>query len=404
MKRVFIVVRILMGALFVFSGLVKLNDPSGFALKLNEYFDVFSASFSTDSSMQPQGISAFFKDIKEYSLYLSGFFCALEVVLGFAILLGWNFTVTLVLTSSLVVFFTFLTWYSAYYNKVTDCGCFGDFLKLKPWHSFYKDVVLSGLTLILIVFRQFNAPFFSSPFGNKSMLILSVATATFGIYCYKFLPVWDFLPYKIGNDIQKIMTYVPPGERATDSIQITWVLKKGNDSVKVSTAEYAKFASEGWEYSRREQQIVLEGYKSPIHDFSIVDANLGLDLKDSFLNHRGLQYVLVVPYLEKMDTVMKRQLVNLASHAYGHYSKFGKTKFWALTATGPDMCKTFKIQHKLPFDFVQADQKMLLTMARYNPTLYLFNGTTILNKWSGCWLPDNPKELVGEALSQIQPH
>ena len=109
MKRVFIVVRILMGALFVFSGLIKLNDPSGFALKLNEYFDVFSASFSTDNSVEPQGLSAFFKDIKDYSLYLSGFFCALEVVLGFALLLGWKFLLTLSFTGSLVLFFTFLT-------------------------------------------------------------------------------------------------------------------------------------------------------------------------------------------------------------------------------------------------------------------------------------------------------
>lgn len=402
MQRLFIIIRVLMGALFVFSGLVKLNDPSGFALKLDEYFDVFSAAFAEEGNSNPTSLSSFFKGLKDYSLLLSGFFCALEVVLGFALLLGWKFLVTLSLTGSLVLFFTFLTWYSAYYNKVTDCGCFGDFLKLKPWHSFYKDVVLSILTAVLFGLRKYNVPFFSSPFGNKTMVLLSALTVSFGVYCYHFLPVWDFLPYKIGNNIQEIMTYVPPGQRASDSIELRWILKKGNDSVTVSTAEYTKYSEAGWVYSRRDQRVVIEGYKSPIHDFSIVDANTGQDLKDSFLNHKGLQFVLVVPYLDKMDTSQLQQLIHLGSYAYGNYNQYGKTKFWALTATGPEFCSQFADRHKLPFKFVQADQKMLLTMARYNPTLYLFKGATVLNKWSGYWLPEDPKEVMGEALAELK--
>ncbi len=406
MQRLFSIIRILMGALFVFSGIVKLNDPSGFALKLDEYFDVFSACFMQEGSIEPTGLSAFFKSLKAGSLLLSGFFCALEVVLGFALLLGWQFTLTLSLTAVLVVFFTFLTGYSAYYNKVTDCGCFGDFLKLKPWHSFYKDLVLLLFTGILIGLRKFNVPFFSPKFGNKAMVFFSILTTTFGVYCYHFLPIWDFLPYKIGNDIQQIMTYIPEGERASDSIEIQWILKKGGDSVTVSTADYAKYAEDGWEFSRRNQRVILEGYKSPIHDFSIVDATSGVDLKDSFLNHQGLQYVLVVPYLDKMDSSNLQNLVSIASHAYGNYTQMGKTQFWALTATGPEYCKKWESQianqYRIQLKFVQADQKMLLTMARYNPTLYLFHGSVVVNKWSGFNLPDDPKEVIGEAIREVE--
>jgi hypothetical protein len=212
----------------------------------------------------------FFKWIKDYSLYLSVFFCALEVLLGFAMLIGWNIRLTVAITAVLILFFTFLTGYSAYFNKVTDCGCFGDFLKLKPWHSFYKDLVLSGLILIMIVGLKHNVPWFSKPFGWKLMGVLSGLTLAFGVYCYMYLPIWDFLPYKVGNNIKTVMTFVPEGERSSDSVEITWVLYKpnkqgGTDSITCTTAEFEAKMGEGYQFDASKSQrkkLVIEGYKS----------------------------------------------------------------------------------------------------------------------------------------------
>ena len=530
MRIPYLIARFLTGALFVFSGIVKLNDPSGFGIKLNEYFDVFAQdlatsqdsmrlvvfsqgkkiidqktvlySFDTEKEMvvEAQGVldggdgaavlpkinvrcswggssvaettldvllpmpksyefefvaltpgqdlptdgklSAlknvghlsfpaavedmvegvdgtgdwndisvseskainiaayakpngslfdFFKWSKDYSLYLSVFFCALEVLLGLAMLIGWNMRLTIAITAVLILFFTFLTGYSAYFNKVTDCGCFGDFLKLKPWHSFYKDLVLSGLILIMIAGVKLNIPWFSKPFGVKLMGVLSVLTLAFGVYCYMYLPVWDFLPYKIGNNIKTVMTFVPEGERSSDSIEITWVLYKpnkqgGTDSITCTTAEFEAKMGEGYQFDAVKSQrkkLVIEGYKSPIHDFAINNNQTGADMKDSFLNAEGYQLVYVAPYIDQAYTGGMDDLRALFTWGNAH-----GVRIYPLTASSDQPAGEFAKANKLPVTFYSADQKMLMTMARYNPTVFFLKGAEILGKWSGRDLPE----------------
>jgi uncharacterized membrane protein YphA (DoxX/SURF4 family) len=530
MRIPYLIARFLTGALFVFSGIVKLNDPSGFGIKLNEYFDVFAQdlatsqdsmrlvvfsqgkkiidqktvlySFDTEKEMvvEAQGVldggdgtavlpkinvrcswggssvaettldvllpmpksyefefvaltpgqdlptdgklSAiknvghlsfpaavedtvegvdgtgdwndisvseskainiaayakpngslfdFFKWSKDYSLYLSVFFCALEVLLGLAMLIGWNMRLTIAITAVLILFFTFLTGYSAYFNKVTDCGCFGDFLKLKPWHSFYKDLVLSGLILIMIAGVKLNIPWFSKPFGVKLMGVLSVLTLAFGVYCYMYLPVWDFLPYKIGNNIKTVMTFVPEGERSSDSIEITWVLYKpnkqgGTDSITCTTAEFEAKMGEGYQFDAAKSQrkkLVIEGYKSPIHDFAINNNQTGADMKDSFLNAEGYQLVYVAPYIDQAYAGGMDDLRALFTWGNAH-----GVRIYPLTASSDQPAGEFAKANKLPVTFYSADQKMLMTMARYNPTVFFLKGAEILGKWSGRDLPE----------------
>ncbi len=549
MRIPYLIARFLTGALFVFSGIVKLNDPSGFGIKLNEYFDVFAQdlatpqdsmrlvvygggqklidqktvlySFDTEKEMMleargveeegdsgstvrkinlrcywggssvaettidvklpqseslgfefmaltpgsellppsnlpnepktgghlsfpapmvgmPGGDSStaepltwedisvseskavniaayakpngslfdFFKWSKDYSLYLSVFFCALEVLLGLAMLIGWNIRLTVAITAALILFFTFLTGYSAYFNKVTDCGCFGDFLKLKPWHSFYKDLVLSGLILIMIAGMKHNVPWFSKPFGVKLMGVLSVLTMAFGVYCYLYLPVWDFLPYKIGNNIKTVMTFVPEGERSSDSIEITWVLYKpnkqgGTDSITCTTAEFEAKMGEGYQFDAAKSQrkkLVIEGYKSPIHDFAINNNQTGADMKDSFLDAEGYQLVYVATYIDQAYTGGMDDLRALFT-----WGNANGVRIYPLTASSDQPAGEFAKANKLPVTFYSADQKMLMTMARYNPTVFFLKGAQILGKWSGRDLPDTEDlEELKQAAEKLE--
>ena len=129
MNLVATIVRFLVGGLFIFSGLIKINDPVGTAIKMEEYFEVFSTDFGS-----------FFHAFVPYALPIAIFLCVLEVVLGLAIILNYRTNISIIVLLLLLAFFTFLTFYSAYFNKVTDCGCFGDAIKLTPWQSFYKDI------------------------------------------------------------------------------------------------------------------------------------------------------------------------------------------------------------------------------------------------------------------------
>ena len=147
MKQFVALSRIFVGLLFIISGLIKLNDPLGFSYKLQEYFgsDVLNIPF-----------------LEPYALGISVMVVVFEVVLGVFLLIGYKPKFTVYSLLAMIVFFTFLTFYSAYFDKVKDCGCFGDALKLTPWESFTKDLVLLVLIVILVAGLKYIKPVFSS--------------------------------------------------------------------------------------------------------------------------------------------------------------------------------------------------------------------------------------------------
>jgi len=190
----------LLGALFIFSGLVKLNDPVGTALKLEEYFEVFAVDFGS-----------FFLYFKGIARTLSIVLSSLEVILGVALLLRWYLRQTLWVLLTLLVFFAFLTFYSAAFNKVTDCGCFGDFIKLTPWTSFFKDLFLLMLWGIVFFNQRFlRHAFVQGTAGIMTMTFVSAIAIGIGVRALGHLPYFDFLPYKVGNNIGQLMKASAP--------------------------------------------------------------------------------------------------------------------------------------------------------------------------------------------------
>lgn len=170
--------RILVGGLFIFSGLIKANDPIGFGYKLEEYFLVFNMEF-----------------LNNYSAWIAIFLCALEIIFGFLLILGTNGKKIAWGLLLLIIFFTFLTFYSAFFEVVTSCGCFGDAIPLTPWQSFIKDLVLLAFILYIFKNRHFIKPIIKSDFtrGLTTLLII-VASFGIGIYTYTYLPLLIFYP------------------------------------------------------------------------------------------------------------------------------------------------------------------------------------------------------------------
>src|SRR5688572_15946259 len=173
--------RYLVGGLFIFSGLIKLNDPIGTRIKMEEYFEVFAEDFGS-----------FFHYFIPYALEIGMIMIVLEVVLGIAVLLHYKMDLTTKLLLALMVFFTFLTFYSAYFNKVTDCGCFGDAIKLTPWESFYKDVFLMVFVLHLFWHRKRLDPVLRTRPGHAVVIGVTVLCFFLGIYAVRHLPFIDF--------------------------------------------------------------------------------------------------------------------------------------------------------------------------------------------------------------------
>ena len=283
--------RILVGVLFIISGFVKVIDPIGLSFKLEEYFSpgVLNIPFLMD-----------------LSLPMATFFSVFEIFLGVLLLLGvWRKFTTYALFIT-IVFFTFLTFYSAYFNKVTDCGCFGDALKLEPWTSFYKDVVLLVLILILILGQKYIEPLFVKPFNIALVTIATIASFVIAYIGINHLPLIDFRAYAVGKDLVHDMKSAEELGLQPSTYKTLFTLKNKLDGSEI-VVDDKKYISQKlyqdtsvWELIADKTKNVIDkkGYESPIHDFYF-DCD-GEDKTSYYLQHKKL-ILIVVPFSEKLE-------------------------------------------------------------------------------------------------------
>jgi uncharacterized membrane protein YphA (DoxX/SURF4 family) len=250
MKVLVVFCRWFVGILFIFSGLVKLNDPLGFSYKLDEYF---SAAVLGLEFLQP------------FVLPMAIFLVIFEVIVGVMLLLGFQKKFTIWSLLLMILFFTFLTFYSAYFNKVTDCGCFGDAIPLTPWESFTKDVVL--LVMILVLFLKQDL--WNSAFAKATSAIIIVVSTSLcfllGYQVLMHLPALDFRAYKVGTDIETAMLKDP---NKKDEYAYDWYYTVDGEETIITTDG---LPPEGYgAYDKVETRTIKEAAPAKIHDFSIV--------------------------------------------------------------------------------------------------------------------------------------
>ena len=353
MKYIVNISRVLVGALFIFSGFVKLDDPIGFSYKLEEYFspEVFNMPF-----------------FEPYVLGIAVFVVVLEVVLGVFILVGYKTKFTVWSLLGLIVFFTFLTFYAAYFDVVKDCGCFGDFLKMTPWQSFSKDVILLILILILFFGVRHIKPLFGKLGVTVVALLGFVASLWFGYYVLMHLPAIDFRPYKVGNNIMDEMKM--PENAKKPVIEYTWTFNVNGEEKKFVTN--GAYPDVDGEYVGVETEIIDEGYQPKILDFSIESGDE--DLTTQFLNMDHL--IMVVS--SDLETAEKDGLDKLKAMSDEALKK-GYTVI-GLTASGDEEKQYIKDTYHLNFDFYLCDEKVLKTIVRSNPGVLKLDKGTIIQK------------------------
>ncbi len=345
--------RIFVGGLFIFSGLIKLNDPVGFAFKLEEYFGptVFDLAF-----LEPLALPI--------ALFVVIFFFFLGVLL----LIGYKPKFTVYSLLAMIVFFTFLTWYSAYFNKVTDCGCFGDAIKLTPWESFTKDIILLFFILILYFGIKHIKPLFNKGVMNVISGVALFLCVLFAYHVMNHLPVKDFRPYKVGNNIQENM--IIPEDAPKPVIDYHWKFMVDGEETTITTR--GSYPDVDGDYVSVETETVEEGYEPPIHDFSM--ERDGEDHTEDLLDEPKL--VVIVAYnLAKAKEKGMSQLKTLAEKA-----RDGGYKVIGLTATGPEEQGPISEAFGLDFDFYFCDETALKTIVRSNPGVLKLNKGTIIQK------------------------
>ncbi|HMI07777.1 MAG TPA: BT_3928 family protein [Flavobacterium sp.] len=346
--------RILVGVLFIISGLIKLNDPIGFSYKLEEYFGetVFNMPFFIP-----------------YALAIAVGIVIFEAVLGMMLLVGFKPKFTIWSLLLMIVFFTFLTFYSAFYNAVTDCGCFGDALKLTPWQSFSKDVVLLFFILILFLNRKRVKPFLSKNVVNGLVGISLILCIFMGWTVLHHLPLKDFRAYKVGTNIQKAME-IPEGAQKS-VVEMIFVYKVNGVDKEFGEKDLASIPA-GAAFVDRKDKVLVEGYKPPVHDFTMEKD--GSDYKDELLQEPKL-LVFVTYDLKKADADGLSQLENLTQQA-----KAKGYKVIAMTASLEGEIQKVKKQYGFTFDFYFCDATTLKTIERANPSIIVLEKGTIRQK------------------------
>jgi uncharacterized membrane protein YphA (DoxX/SURF4 family) len=309
MKIVVQLSRILVGALFIFSGFVKLVDPIGSQYKFQEYF---SESVLNIEFLIP------------YALPFAILLIVAEILLGVMILIGYKSKLTVWSLFLLTLIFLFLTWYSAYYNKVTDCGCFGDAIKLSTWETFYKNVILIVLIVLLLIKVAHIKPLFK---GNvpKVITFLSLAVFLYTVqHVLTHLPLIDFRAYAIGKNIPEGMVYPK------------------------------------------------DGSIPPVHDFMLEDAQA--DLAPELLKKEKVMLV-IIHNLDKVAVKGFPAVKEITTKA----KKKGYTVF-GVSASFSDELILAKEKYNLPFDFLFCDETTLKTIIRANPGVVILNKGTVVEK------------------------
>ena len=366
MKTLVNICRILVGGLFIFSGLVKAIDPKGLAFKMQEFFEAWSNSGFLPGLM---------KTFDHYALSFSIIMITLEVIVGVALLLGWQKKITVTILLLLMLFFTFLTSYVLFTGKIKACGCFGDCIPLTPKQTFTKDIIL----LVIIIFLLFNLKHIL-PIAKPFLSGLYIALATVAVlflqwYVQRNLPLADCLPYKKGNNILELRKM--PANAIQDKFEYMFTYEK--DGLKQDFKSSAPDST--WKFVDRKQTLIQKGSNNIpiINDYSLTTEN-GNDSTEDILSAKGEYYLLYIKDLEGYPENWDADATFIAAT-----KKAGKQLY--IVSSQVEKVKAYLGKKELLKDkinsisFLSCDATVMKTVARANPTLYLMDSASVKEKY-----------------------
>ena len=349
------IARIVFGVAFIFAGFTKAIDPLGSVYIFDDYFVAFGMDW-----MMP------------LSLPLAIIMNTLEFLVGVTILLGLKMRLSAWVGLLFMIFFTPLTLYIAITDAVPHCGCFGDAWVITNWETFYKNLVL--LAAVIIIFKQKDkiSPLWSPKKDWWLVGVVTVLIIWLSVFCYRNLPIIDFRPWKVGNDITEQLQ--PAQEEIAEYTFVYENLETGEkkefDSDNIPSAE------EGWEFVERKENIIQEYIASPIENFMIMD-EFSVDITEDIIGYPGYNFLVVAYDLNTTNKdAFNYRLGEIATGAQGD-----DIPIVGLTSSSFEKIHEFSENHDIYYDFYQSDERELKTIVRSNPGLILMKDGVVKGKW-----------------------
>lgn len=287
------VCRVVLGLTFVFSGFTKTVDPWGTALKITEYLNVYG-----------------FATLGGYRIGMAVVFCAAELLLGLMLTFKVKTRLTSVAAMLMMTFFLILTFLSATVLPVDDCGCFGEAVRLSPWGSFGKNVVLWALALVVWLNARRTMKIF--PITVREWVVTAVfacLSVGLGIGCYRHLPLIDFLPYKKGVNLYEGI-YGDSGEQS----DVKLIYRDRTDGT------YREFAvddptwhdAERWEFVRQAEVDTSEP-DMILREFTIFNSDG--DATEEIVGYGGRVYMISALKLDDIKPRCAERLARVVERA-----------------------------------------------------------------------------------------
>lgn len=387
MRIIVRIIQIIVALLFIFSGLIKANDPLGLAYKMEEFFELWIPALNSGHFFAKAPLVSFLDFLNHHTLFLSITMITLEIVTGVALLLAWMKQFVLWLLLLLIIFFAFLTGYAYLSGKFTNCGCFGDCLPITPLTSFTKDFVLFLLILFLLVFQKYIQPFLSGAARTVIVFVSFLLSLFLQWYVLKYLPFLDCLPMKKGNNLTE-QTHAP--KNAIPSVYETRLIyanAKTGQETDMSQTEFNNskiWEDSNWKWKETKTKLVRKGTDAPnLQNFVLKTVN-GADSTEAILNYPGY----CVLYF-----VNPGKTKNLFDKNYWN-SVAKKLPVFVITSSPADF-ESDTLNNN--YQVLTTDGTVFRIAARVNPTIYLLKQGTIINKW-----PFAKMDAVKKTIDQLK--
>jgi uncharacterized membrane protein YphA (DoxX/SURF4 family) len=351
--------RTLLGLVFIFSGVVKAIDPLGTVYKIEDYLKAFGG---------------FFTELLSLAEIAAWVLIVLELLLGVCMLLNVRTQWTSWISLLFYLVMTPLTLYIALTNPVSDCGCFGDAVVLTNWQTFWKNVVLIILAIILVVLRKSIRQLWSNWMEIVLVALTITTTIAFMAWTRCHLPVKDFRPYKIGNHLPTLMEY--PEDAEPDVYEYSFVYEKDGVEQTFTLDNYPKGDST-WTFVRQNSKLIKKGYEPPIHDFEIINAE-GEDLTWDVLESAEPVTLVVMYDLDKADKEHISKVVALYETCLNDWQEC-----YILTGSGTDEIINFSLEFPILSDIIcTCDPVTLKTIVRANPGVIILQNGSVIDKYN----------------------
>jgi uncharacterized membrane protein YphA (DoxX/SURF4 family) len=351
--------RLLFGFVFIFSGFVKAIDPLGSAYKFQDYFLAFGLEW-----------------LYPLALIFAVLLSTLEFVIGVAILLRLNMRYTAWGAMLFMAFFTPLTLFIAITDPVPDCGCFGDAIIISNWETFYKNLIILAAAIVVFRYRTSVRPLLSEKKDWAMNGVITLVIMALSVYCLRNLPVIDFRPWKIGNNVLELV--IPTPEEAD-----LYLIYRNKETGEVKEYPSDNFPWDDpewvaqWEYHDQRKEVTRAYIPAPIDGFYIED-EFGEDLTDYYISYPDYLFVIVAPDLFRTNTKAFKESINplaLSAEENGY-------PLIVLTASSFETMEDFRHIHQTPYPFYLSDDIELKTIIRSNPGLVLLKNGVVKGKWA----------------------